>query len=215
MLKFFRSAFVSLRKRIKIELNPFVLIFLVHGPGETIVTARYQLRPGLDRMLAQLFLQQFVRDATAPKLVGFRLIFRPGRFLAAELNRRVGFKIHRLVKQLLHLGHALVHALRVEIVNFVGRFQIAEKNVIAKRVTIFGTERVNILLCKKKMTVVEQLQISLEEFSRHFIVERLMRVMAFLQQPTDRDADLFGIRLRLKRVGCGGTKENEGGNRQP
>jgi hypothetical protein len=38
--------------------------------------------------------------------------------------------------------------------------------------------------------------------------------MAFLEKPTDRNADLFGIRLRLKRLGCDGTEENQGGNRE-
>src|SRR6266700_1566197 len=67
--------------------------------------------------------------ATAPELIGFRLIFRPRRFLATKLNGRVGFKVERLFQQLFNVSDAVVNALRVEVVNFVSRFQRAEKNV--------------------------------------------------------------------------------------
>jgi len=111
-----------------------------------------------------------------PELIGFGLIFGPVGLLAAELNRRVGLEIDGLLEQLLHLGDALVHPFGVEIINFVGWFQIAQKNVIVECGAIFRIERIDILLREKEMTVIEQLEISLEKFSRQFVVELLLRV---------------------------------------
>ena len=134
--------------------------------------------------------------------------------MAAELNRRVGLKIDGLLEQLLHLGDTLVHAFGIEIVNFVGWFQIAQKNVIVERAAIFRIERIDILLREKKMTVIEQLEISVEKFSRQFIVELLLRVMPFLQKPADRDANILCIRLRQDRLGPHGEDKNDRGSGQ-
>ena len=57
---------------------------------ETIVTARDQLWTRLDRMFAQLFLEQFALIRPTPDLIRFRHVFRPWRFLPAELNGCIG-----------------------------------------------------------------------------------------------------------------------------
>ena len=134
--------------------------------------------------------------------------------MAAELNRRDGLKIDRLLEQLLHLGDTLIHAFGVEIVNFVGWFHIAQKNVIVERAAIFCIERIDILQREKEMTVIEQLEISLEKFFRQFIVELLLRVMPFLQKSADRDANILCIRLRQDRLGPHGEDKNDRGSGQ-
>src|SRR4029077_13632419 len=186
---------------VEVELYLFVSVFLVDIAGEAIVTPCHQLRPGLEWVLAQMFLQQFVRDAAAPELIGFGLIFGPGRFLATELNRSVGLKIDGLLEQLLRLGDTLVHAFGVEIVNFVGWLQIAQKNVIIERGAIFRIECIDIFLREKEMTVIEQLEISLEKLLRQLVVELFLRVMPSLEKPADRDANILCIRLRHDRLG--------------
>ena len=47
---------IRLGKRIEKELHLLVLIFLVDVLGEAIVATGNQLRSGLDRMFAQMFL---------------------------------------------------------------------------------------------------------------------------------------------------------------
>ena len=69
-----------------------------------------------------MFLQQLAIDPTAPELIGLRLIFWPRRFLATKLNRGVAFKINRLLEQVLNFRNTLIHAFRIKIINFVGRF---------------------------------------------------------------------------------------------
>lgn len=56
---------------------------------------------------------------------------------------------------------------------------------------MFGVERIDVLLGEKEMTVIEQLQISLKEFSRDFFIQLLTRVMAFLQKVSHRDRYRF------------------------
>ena len=53
----FRMRVVCLGKRIEKKFDLLVLILLVHIAGEAIITASNQLRGGLNRMLAQMFLQ--------------------------------------------------------------------------------------------------------------------------------------------------------------
>ena len=92
----FGMRIVSLRERVEVKLDLLGSVFLVHGPGEPIVTARDQLRPGLDRMFAQFFLQQLIGDPRLPELIGFGFIFWPGRFLPAQVDGAVGIEGRRL-----------------------------------------------------------------------------------------------------------------------
>ena len=153
----FRMRIVGLGECVEEKLHLLVLVFLVHVARETIVAPRDELRAGLDRMLAQMFLQQLAGDATAPKLIGFRVIFRPRSFLAAKLNRPVSLKIGRLFEQLLYLRDSRIDAFLVQIVNLVSRFQVAEQNIVIDRRAVFRVDGVDILLRKKEMAKVEQL----------------------------------------------------------
>ena len=191
---------VGLGERIEKKLHLLVLVFLMHVAREAIVAPRHQLRPGLDRMFAQMFLQQLAGDAPAPKLIGFRVIFRPGRFLAAKLDRPVSLEIERLFEQLFHFRHARVDALLVQIVNLVSRFQIAEQNIVIDRRAVLRVDGVDILLREEKMTEVEQFEIRPQKFARDFVIEGLMRVMAFLEKPAHRNANLFSVGFCLKRL---------------
>ena len=153
----FRMRVVRLCKRIEKEFDLLVLVLLVHVAGEAIVTARNELRCGLNRMLAQMLLQQLVCDTTAPELVGFRFIFWPRRFLATQLDRRIALEINRLLQQLFYLGDPSINSFGVQRVDVVSRLQRAEKNVSCDRVAVFCIERVNVLLRKEKVTEIEQL----------------------------------------------------------
>ena len=57
----------------------------------------------------------------------------------------------------------------------------------------FAVKRVDILLGEEEMAEIEQLEIGPEEFLGDFVVQRLMGVVAFFQEPADRDGDLFGV----------------------
>ena len=124
---------VGLGERVEEKLHLLVLVLFVNVASEAIVTARDQLRPGLDRMFAQVFLEQFTRDPATPDCIGFRLIFRPGRFLAAQLDRAVVLEIDRLLEHLLDFRHAVVDALGVELVDFVGRLQVSQQHIVIER----------------------------------------------------------------------------------
>ena len=63
----------------------------------------------------------------------------------------------------------------------------------------FGSQHVDILLGEEKMAEIEQLEIGLEEFLRDFVVQRLVRVMAFLEEAADGGGDVSGVRFRLDR----------------
>ena len=74
---------------------------------------------------------------------------------------------------------------------------------------MFGIERIDILLRKKEMAVIEQLQISLKELFRDCFVQLLTRVMAFLQKVSDRDCDRFlGCRRGWRRRKRGDKKNS-------
>jgi len=70
----------------------------VHVAHEAIVTACDELRAGLYRMLAEVFLQQLVFNAVPPDRVGLSFIFWPWNFLPAELDRLGRFEIERLIE---------------------------------------------------------------------------------------------------------------------
>src|SRR5437773_211893 len=76
---------IRLRKRIEKELHLLVLVFLMDVASEAIVAACNELRRRLNRMLAQMFLQKFVRNPTAPELIGFGVIFWPRRLLTGVM----------------------------------------------------------------------------------------------------------------------------------
>ena len=104
---------ICLGKRIEKEFDLLVLVLLVDVAGEAIIAASNQLRCGLNRMLAQMLLQQLVRDTAAPELIGFRFIFRPCRLLAAQLDGRIALEIDRLLQQFFYLCDPIINAFRV------------------------------------------------------------------------------------------------------
>ena len=161
----FRVRVICLGERVQIKFHLLVLILLVDVAVETIIAASNQLRSRLNRVFAQMLLQQLVCDTTPPELVGFGLIFWPGRFLAAQLDRCITLEIDRLLQQVFYLGDPLVNALRVQRVNVVGRLERAKKNVFCHRAAVLGVQLIDIFLGKKKMTEIEHLQIRLQEFS--------------------------------------------------
>ena len=133
----FRMRIVSLGEGVEEKLYLLVLVLLVNVAGQALVALCDQFRPGLDRMFAQMFLEQFAHDPATPDVVGFRLILRPGRFLPAQLNSRVALEIDGLIELLLDLGDAIVHPLGVEIVDFVGRLQISQEHIVIERGAVF------------------------------------------------------------------------------
>ena len=113
LAQIFRMRVVRLGERVQIKLHLLVLVLFVDSAGETNVTASNQLRGGLNRMFAQMLLQQLVCDTTTPELIGFRFIFWPCRFLSAHLDRRIALEINRLLQQLFYLGDPIINAFRI------------------------------------------------------------------------------------------------------
>ena len=160
-------------------------------------------------MFAQMLLQQLVGNTAAPELVSFGFIFRPWRFLTAQLDRLVALKIYRLLQKFFYLGHPLINTFGVQSVDVVSRFQGAKKNISSDRIAVFCAESVNVLLCKKEVTVIEQLQIRLQEFFRNLLVKLLTGIMAFLQEAADRHGDCF-LRRRHRRWRGNRSCQNDG-----
>ena len=119
---------VSLGERVEKQFHLLVLILLVDVAGEPIVAFRDQFRAGLDRVFAKMFLEQLACDPPVPDRIGFSLVFRPRSFLPAQLNSRVVLEIGRLVELLLDLGDAVIHALGVKSIDFVGWLQVFQQN---------------------------------------------------------------------------------------
>ena len=184
---------VGLRKRVEEKFHLLFLVLLVDIAGESLVTFRNQFRARLNGMFAQFFLEQLARDAAVPDGIRFRVIFRPGRFLPAHLDRLVVLEIDLLSDQLLDLRHAIVHPLRIEVVDFVGRFQIPEEHIVVERSGVLRRQHVDILLGEEEMAEIEQLEIGAEKFLGNFVVERLMRVMTFFEESSHRYGHLFRI----------------------
>src|SRR5438067_12340428 len=99
-----------------------------------------------------------------PELIGLCFVLWPGRFFPTQFYRGVGFKIDRLLQNFFHLADALVDALLIEIVDFVGRLEISEQNIIRQRGSVFGSQRFNILLREKEMAEIEELEVVPQEF---------------------------------------------------
>ena len=80
------------------------------------------------------------------------------------------------------------------------RFQVPEQNIVVQRGRVFGRESIHVFLCEKEMTEIKQVEIAAKELARHLIVQRMMSVVTFLEEPSDGHADLLRIRLRQKRL---------------
>ena len=207
---------VSLRKRIEKQLYLFFLVLFVDVAGETIVAARDELRARLDRVFAQVFLEQLARNASAPDLISFRLILRPGRFLSAQLNGPVLLEIDRLLDQGFDLRHPGVDPLGIEIINLVGRFQVPQQDIVVQRRRILGGERIDIVLGEKEMAEIEQLEIGAKEFLGNLVVQRLVGVVALFQEPSHGNRHLLGVGfgLGLGRHRHHREGEQDGGERE-
>ena len=107
----------------------------------------------------------------------------PSRITRVRPGISIAFKIRwRLLQEFFDLRNPIVHPLRVKIVNLKGGLQIPQQNVVIDRRAVFRAEGIHILLREEQMAEIEQLQIGPQELLRHFIIQRLMRVMAFLEQ---------------------------------
>jgi hypothetical protein len=159
-----------LRERGEEQLHLLGLAFLVDVTHEAIVTARDELRAGLDRVLAHALLEELVRHAPAPDRIGLGFVFRPDSFLAAELDRLIAFELHRLLDELFDFRDALINALLVKLVDFISRLEIAEQNVVVDRGAVLRVKRVDILLREEKMAEIEQLEISAKELLRDLVI---------------------------------------------
>ena len=102
--------------------------------------------------------------------------------MAAKLNRGVTLEINRLFQQFFNFSDTLVHAFRIEIINFVSRLECAKENVAGNRVAVFCVQLIDIFLSEKQMAVIEHLEVRLKEFSRDLFIKLLMGVMTFLQE---------------------------------
>ena len=196
----FRVRIVGLRQRVEVKFDLLFVIFLVDVAQHAVVAALDQFRPGLDRMIGQLLLQELVLDPLAPKIIGLGFVLRPGRFLPAEEDGFVGLEINRLLDQFLDLLDPIFHPFLENGENLVRRLEVPEQDVVVESGGVFRGESVDILLGEKEMAEIEDLEVAGEQFARNLVVQRMMRVVALLEEASDREADLLGIRLCQNRL---------------
>ena len=80
--------------------------------------------------------------------------------------------------------------------DLVRRLQVPEQNIVVEGGGVFGRETVDVFLGEKEMAEIEHLEITGEQLARDLIVQGVMSVVPFLEEASDREADLFRIRLR-------------------
>ena len=85
--------------------------------------------------------------------------------MPAQIDRPIGFEIRRLLQEFFDLPDAFIDAPGIKIVNLIGGLEVAEQNIVAECGAIFRVQHIDVFLGEEKMTVIEQLQIALKEFS--------------------------------------------------
>ena len=83
-----------------------------------------------------------------------------------------------------------------------------------ERGAIFRVQGIDVRLREEQMAKIEQFEIGLQNLLRHLIVEWLPGVMAFFEQPADRNTNLIRIGLGQSWRRGRGDKKRNGGNRQ-
>ena len=77
----------------------------------------------------------------------------------------------------------------------MGRIQVPEQDIVIERLAVFRGKKVDILLGKKEVAEIKNFEVTGEQFARDLVVQRVVGVVAFLEEAADRKADLLGIRL--------------------
>ena len=72
-------------------------------------------------------------------------------------------------------------------------FEVPEEDGVIERYAVFRGENVDVFLGKKEVAEIKNIEVAGEQFTRDLVVERVVRVMAFLEETPDRESDLFGI----------------------
>jgi hypothetical protein len=112
----------------------------------------------------------------------------------------IRLEIHRLLYQFLDFRNPILDPLLENGENLMRWLEVPQQNIVIERRSIFRRERVNVFLGEEEMAVVEKLDVTGQQFPRNFIVQRMMSVMAFFEETTDGQPDLFGIRFGEKRL---------------
>ena len=68
----------------------------------------------------------------------------------------------------------------------MGRLEVPEQNVVVESGGVFRREGVDILLGEKEVAEIEGLEVAGEEFARNLVVQRVMRVVALLEEASGR-----------------------------
>jgi hypothetical protein len=89
----------------------------------------------------------------------------------------------------------------------VGRLEVAEENVIIESGSVFRVETVDVFLGKEKVAEIENFEVTGEKLFRDLVVQRVVGVMPFLEETTDRKANLFGIRFGKNRLRSPGDEQ--------
>ena len=92
------------------------------------------------------------------------------------------------------------------------RLEVPEEDGVVERGAVFRGEGVDILLGEKEVAEIQDLEVTGEQFARDLVVQRMVSVMAFLEETTDREPDLLGIRLR--ESGLRGQRDDEQSRQQ-
>ena len=123
---------IALRESHEENLDHILVVLLVDTLKILPVTLGNDLVGRVDRMLAQVFLQQLRLDSVGPEFVSLNGIHRPRGLFAIDLNHLVAQKIMRGGSQLLVLGNPLLHTLTESREDRPGSSQISVQSIGGK-----------------------------------------------------------------------------------
>ena len=127
-------------------------------------------------------------------MVGVGLVLGPGRLLAAQFDGALAGEVELLVlEQRLDLGHAGFDALEVDVVDRVGRVELAEPDVVVEFGAVLLLEAVDVLLGEEELVVIERVDVGMQQALGDEVVERMARVVELFERLGHGDGHLAGI----------------------
>ena len=192
------------------DLEHVFAVELARTGGVAFIALVQRFADGLVFLARQFQAQPVVLDALAPQVAHFLFILRPGGLFAVDLVALVGGKVKLSFQQFTRIRHALVETLLVQVVDGKRRRQV----FIDDGVVELGAQRgetVDVGLHEKQFFRVQGLEIAVEDFLRHGVVERHGLVMDARQDARGPQGGLrlLGQRLHgerrsgaLVRLGC-------------
>jgi hypothetical protein len=155
---------------------------------------------GLVVLAGQFQAQPFVLDALAPQFLDLGVALGPLGLLAVVLVAFVGgeFKL-ALLDQLARIGDALVEALLVQVEDGERHAQVFAGDGVVQAGAHDGV-LVDVGLGEEHLLRIQRLEVAVEDFLRHGVVQRHRLVVQFAQHARRPQGRLGLARLGLERV---------------